>query len=91
MPQLFNTAPALTQQWVLEATWTDIPDDVNYEIRDIWENQEFGNDDYYYQWSDADKEGPWYGEGKLLKEMYPKLASYLAERDVSSCLIHYWW
>jgi hypothetical protein len=77
---IFTTTPALSQKWVLEAQLTDLPKDVQAEVIKIWRDNDFGNDVYYFSWA-AD----W------CDESYPIIAKYLAERNVTECLIHYWW
>lgn len=72
--------PALSQKYVLECIWTDIPDDVYEEVKELWAENEFGNDNYYYDWyTDSDEDN------------YPKIAAYLIEHGITECLIHYWW
>jgi hypothetical protein len=76
--------PALSQMLVLEAQCTDLPKDVYDEVIKIWKNNDFGNDNYYYcwdiDWIDAEEEA-----------RYPAITKYLSERNVTKCLIHYWW
>lgn len=73
--------PALQQQTILEVTWTNCPSDVQEDVRELWADYEYGNDCYYHSWV-PDPE---------ITEKYPVLAKYLADNNVSSCLIHYWW
>jgi hypothetical protein len=77
---VFKNNPALTETVVLEGQWTDLPEEVVDDIRQLWQDYEFGNDNYYYSWGKHTE-----------KEEYPVLAKYLDEAGVESCLIHYWW
>ena len=82
----FSSIPALKPTTILEATWTNCPTDVKKEIRALWINQEFGNDNYYYKWEidiinqDGKENNP-----------YPAITKYLADNNITECLIHYWW
>ena len=66
---------------MLETTWTDCPNEVKDEVRRLWQDFEYGNDTYYFAW-ESDEE---------LVKKYPHVAAYLKEREVTDCLIHYWW
>jgi hypothetical protein len=76
--------PALCQTWVLEAQCTDLPKDVHDEVVKIWQDNNYGNDVYFYKWDshwiDAEEEA-----------RYPAITKYLAKHNVTECLIHYWW
>jgi len=78
---ILPTPPALSQVWLLEAQWSDIPKDVQDEVKKIWRENNYGNDYYYFVWDKI-----WDDD-----EQYPALAKYLSERNVTKCLIHYWW
>ena len=79
-----ETTPALQQVTVLEATWTDCPDDVIDEIKKIWIDNNFGNDHFYYKWYE-DSDG-------AEDSAYPVIAAYLKEHNVTGpVLIHWWW
>jgi hypothetical protein len=89
---VYKDNPALRQVTVLEAQWTDLPEDVVEDVRRLWRNRELGNDDFYASW-DADDfyttEDP---DDKFRHEYkYPAIAKYLRDNDVEECLIHYWW
>ncbi len=45
MTQHINV-PALKKQWVLDAQWTDCPEDVETVIKHLWRYYELGNDNY---------------------------------------------
>lgn len=97
----FSNTPALRQVFVLEATWTDCPQPVVDEIREIWSHMEFGNDNYYYHFQISDEPLPEKPEGWTDEDWndlyeddstrYPVVAAYLREHNISSCLIHFWW
>lgn len=76
-----RNTPALSQVTVLEATWSDIPEDIVDEIRDLWTDAEFGNDNHYYSWTGNSYD----------VERYPLTTKYLEDHGVKECLIHYWW
>lgn len=48
MAQNFDV-PALKKQWVLDAQWTDLPEEVEQVVKEIWRWREFGNDNYMYR------------------------------------------
>lgn len=45
MVQHMNT-PALKKQWVLDAQWTDCPENIEAIIEHLWRYHELGNDNY---------------------------------------------
>lgn len=78
---------------VLEAQASPLPREVYDEIRDLWSNNEFGNDNYYYRWTEwdfaaADEVD---NEDSIYYGGYPAIAAYLREHGIEKCLIHYWW
>lgn len=76
-----KNTPALKQVTVLEATLTDLPKPVKDEIRNLWADMEFGNDNYYYSWFPDDD-----------PQIYPIIGAYLKEHKVEGpVLIHWWW
>lgn len=87
----FTKTPALSQETVLEATWTDIPDEVRDEVQKLWAILEYGNDHYYANWPGGEEE--WWYDGKATTwgERWPKIDNYLLHNNVKECLIHYWW
>ena len=62
----------------------DVPTEVYNDISELWADNEFGNDNYYYHW-DSSRE--WSDD----TAMYPSLAAHLESLGVVKCLIHYWW
>lgn len=56
--------PALKQQWVLDAQWTDCPLDVEEDVKKLWRWRELGNDNYMLrcslndleEWNTGDRE-----------------------------------
>lgn len=74
-------SPAISLVTVLEATWTDCPLEVQNEIRVLWRDNEFGNDNNYYSWFGDEDEA----------RQYPEIDRYLTAHGVTKCLIHYWW
>lgn len=87
----FTRTPALQQEWILEATWTDIPEDVHKEIENLWTVIEYGNDHYYFAWK-SDEEWWYDGDGdQTYEQRFPAIGNYLKENNIEECLIHYWW
>ena len=50
----FSHIPALKQQWVLDATWTNCPLEVKQDIQALWRFHELGNDNYMLRRSISD-------------------------------------
>ena len=65
---------------VFEVQWSNCPAEVETEVRKLWSNMSFGNDNYYYAWDPADDD-----------DTYPVIAAYLKSRSIGKCLIHWWW
>lgn len=88
----FSKTDCIQQTTVLECTWTNCPEEVQADVRKIWDRNEYGNDFYYHPW---DPENEYWAEGMdkdtTYAEAFPKLAAYLKERGVKQCLIHWWW
>jgi len=78
----------VTQQTVIEVTWSNFPEGIKKEVHQLWMDAGFGNDNYYYSWDESEIADHEY-EGESYP--YPKLAEYLKNRDVKKCLIHFWW
>lgn len=93
---VYKDSPAITNRVVIEAQWSDMPEEVVNEVRELWRDRELGNDYYYYTWSeddfhdaeseedDEDFSSDW--------STYPVLAKWLRDNGVEAgCLIHFWW
>lgn len=80
---LDDNVKAIQQVTVLECTWTDIPEDVRNDIKKLWKDSDFGNDDYYFNWLEE------MGYEKCYMEHYPSLCNYLKENDIKNCLIRF--
>tara|TARA_B100000614_G_scaffold262909_1_gene300550 strand:+ start:107507 stop:107800 length:294 start_codon:yes stop_codon:yes gene_type:complete len=72
--------PAIQQQTVFNAQWTDCPVEVEDEVRRLWQDVEYGNDVYYFSWSSEENGSD-----------YPIIDEYLKSKGVEKCLIHWWW
>src|SRR4051812_38994575 len=72
--------PAFSQETVFNAQWTDCPFEVEEEVQKLWQNREYGNDNYYHNWSSVD-------DGKR----HPVIDEYLKSKGITKCLIHWWW
>jgi hypothetical protein len=91
-----NMNDPISQVYVLEAQASPLPREVYDEIRELWSDSEFGNDNYYYSWTEydfqaADDKSEGRQEESVYFNGYPAIAAYLRERGIESCLIHYWW
>lgn len=77
----------ITTQTVLECTWSDCPEDVIAEVRELWRQfPNLVNDYSYFRWDIDEEDGV-----PELADDFPVIAKYLASRGVTKCLIHYWW
>lgn len=63
MTQHMDT-PALKKQWVLDAQWTDCPEEVKQVVQDLWRLCVLGNDNYMLRRS-VDNLFEWFGEEGL--------------------------
>ena len=63
---------------VFEVQWSNCPVEVEDEVRKLWKDMEFGNDDYYFKWEEDDA-------------TYPVITAYLKSQGIDKCLIHWWW
>ena len=65
---------------VMDVQWSDCPEDVVKEVKQLWGDYDHGND-YYYQKFDVLES----------YEDYPLIAKYLESKGILECLIHWWW
>lgn len=96
--------PALQKQWVLNAQWTDIPEEVEAQVQALWRFKEFGNDHYIFIGSIDDLvdlgfneplveewiDGSW----KQVPLKTDLLVEYLKGKGVldnETVYIHWWW
>jgi len=70
---------AIKKMVIFEVQWSNCPIEVEHEIISLWSDRELGNDSSYYHWTSEDV------------KVYPIIAEYLSQRDISECLIHWWW
>ena len=71
---------SIQNQTIFEVQWSDCPIEVCAEVQKLWRNMQFGNDYYYFGWEMV--------ENGL---DYPIIAEYLKSKNITNCLIHYWW
>lgn len=71
---------SIQQQTVFEVQWSDCPIEVEDEVKKMWINYELGNDYYYVAWDSIQ-----------MGEEYPIIYEYLKSKNVTKCLIHWWW
>lgn len=74
-----NGQEAIQKVTVFEVQWSNCPVEVEREVKDLWSNNDLGNDVFYYHWV-GDR-----------AETYPLIAEYLQSKNVTECLIHWWW
>lgn len=91
----YRDEPAIKQVILVSAQWSDMPEEVVEEVRNLWRNCQYGNDNYYYNWINEDwlaAEGDEDYESYI--GSYPKIARYLRDNGLSEkdhILINYWW
>lgn len=71
---------AIQQVTLFEVQWSTCPVEVQDEVRELWSDQTYGNESFYFHWKDEDN-----------AEYYPVIAEYLHSKNVVDCLIHWWW
>lgn len=79
-----NPSPSVKQQYVFDVQWSDCPDFVEAEVRQLWRDYGLGND-YFISKQDLDDE---------LKESYPAIYFWLLHNKVplgTEIWIHWWW
>jgi hypothetical protein len=80
----------IQQVTVFEVQWSNCPVEVCEEVRELWKEYGYGNDHYYHWWDDSESERDENGVSEA-SECYPIIADYLRSRNVTKCLIHWWW
>lgn len=65
---------------LFDVQWSNCPVEVLEEVQKLWCNMGFGNDFYYFSW-----------DSEECSEDYPIIHEYLQSRNVTKCLIHWWW
>ena len=81
-----NGVAAISKVTLIEAQWSDMPVEVEEDVKRIWQSWEFGNDHYYFSITLEELETE-YPE-------YDKLIVWLNEKGVEkqeNLLIHWWW
>lgn len=77
---VYQDVDPIKQITVLDAQWSNLPEDVLEEVRQMWRDWELGND-YYYAKFYVDE----------YEDSYPLIAEYLRSRGIDKCLVHFWW
>jgi hypothetical protein len=93
MGDIGSDIPAIKDVKVVEATWTDLPQEVRDDIRQLWQDYEYGNDHFYHSWS-IEHHDAWDTEWNLIPDefLYPELRAYMVDNDLpEGTLIHFWW
>ena len=81
----YPETPCVTQRTVLEIQWSDCPQDVIDEVREIWKDRARNliNDNSY-----MNIEEDWDLE---FGDEHPNLRDYLRSKGITNCLVHWWW
>ena len=75
---------SVSKRWYFDVQWSDCPNLVKDEVRDIWRDHEFGNDNYIYKGT-LDNE---------FFEYYPRIYMWLKHKGVvedEDFIVHWWW
>ena len=78
---------------LIEATWTNMPLEVQREVRELWIMLEYGNDVYYYNGSIQDLED-WIEGVDNPDFKVDNLCKWLREngfKNEDRFLLHFWW
>lgn len=75
-----NETDCIQQKTVFEVQWSNCPVEVEAEVIRLWQDYNFGNDSHYFSWESEENE-----------IYYPIIGAYLKSRNVTKCLIHWWW
>jgi hypothetical protein len=70
----------IQEKILFDVQWSDCPVEVEAEIKELWRDNEFGNDNYYFEWKSEE-----WGED------YPIINEFLKLKGITECLIHWWW
>lgn len=84
----------IKQMYVLDAQATELPRAVYDEVRELWLDNELGNDYCYYTWTEHDfhaADDATEGKDSIYNHGWPAIAAYLRSRGIEQCLIHFWW
>lgn len=65
---------------IFEVQWSDCPVEVEKEVKKLWSDYELGNDHSYINW-ESEEQG----------QDYPIIDEYLKSKNITECLIHWWW
>ena len=71
----------IQQTTIFEVQWSNCPIEVEKEVKRLWQDNELGNDHYYFAWN-SDEEN---------NDNYPIIDEYLKSKGITECLIHWWW
>lgn len=79
-----ETPNSIKQVYLFDVQWSDCPEAVEVEVKELWRDREFGNNDYYAK-ETVDVE---------LFERYPMIYFWLKHKGLEEgqeLLIHWWW
>lgn len=75
---------SIQKVWFFDVQWSDCPKFVEREVRQLWKDREFGNDNYFAK----------FDVGSELFERYPNIYFWLVHKGVplgERVHIHWWW
>lgn len=72
--------------WFLDVQWSDCPEFVEDEVRQLWDDFGLGNDHYIYRFTTGEDE-----EGTFNYPMIAKWLKYKGVPDGETVIIHWWW
>lgn len=71
-----------TQQVFILDNHSSLPENVQAEIKQLWQDRELGHDAFYYHFDCNDVED---------NVEYPGLVKLLRQEGIETCLIRNWW
>jgi hypothetical protein len=100
----YSHIPALKQQWVLNTTWTNCPEEVKKDVQALWRYHDLGNDYYMLSISVNDLQGlegceveEWDEEAVKWKKVpldTRNLITYILANNIpedEEIILHLWW
>lgn len=79
--QKLRSKPSVRQQWVLDAQWSDLPVEVEAQVKEAWQDYELGNDGYIFKYRVGEND-------------YPLIDEWCLQQGVPEdeiVWVHWWW
>lgn len=70
----------IRHQIVFEVQWSNCPVEIEEEVKKLWREHDYGNDNYFHEWDSAE-------DGYD----YPEIDEFLLSKGITRCWIHWWW